>query len=140
MPRLLLSGDMIAFDQTVGAATLVTPALAEVEGSAHATADGRALCHAEDVTRVEAEVAYVTAACPVPGRGILRPQALAPDQVARVCASEGAAVVLAAGRLACVLEVRTPATAPPPAGTPDPVPTHLGGAQFQLRGPAPSAE
>ncbi len=128
---VLIDGDLVSFDPSFGAATVVV-APGELAGSGPATVDGKGVCVEGDEVEVEVPgCMYMTPVYCIPGTGTLKIDALAGDQVAEKTQSGGTAVLLVGSSFTAVFEVQSPAQQPTAAGpVPDASPSYSGTGTF----------
>ena len=126
---ILLSNDTVNFQPSFGAA-VVTVAPGMITGTgARCKATQKQVCvQGDEKSVVVPGCPYISGSFSIPGVGMLKILALAPDQVAKRTKSTGKPVLLKGKTFDAIFEVVTPAQMPTPTGTvPDPVPKYPGG-------------
>ncbi len=125
---ILISGDIVNFLPSFGSA-IVTVMPGVIMGTgARSKALQKPFCVDGDEKAVMVPgCPYISGPFAVPGVGILKILALAPNQKAMRTKSGGKPVLLKGAQFEAIFEVMAPAQMPPPASTPDPAPKYPGG-------------
>ncbi len=128
---IIQTGDTVQFQPNFGAA-IVTVAPGVMTGTG-----ARCLVTKKPICVFGDEKAVMVPGCPymagpysVPGVGMLKILALAPNQQAMRTKSTGKPVILKGQMFDAVFQVMAPAMMPPTASTPDPVPMYMGKGMF----------
>lgn len=128
----VLDGDSVDFEPAFGPAQVVVRPGTIRASRSHFTVLGRAVCVLGDETFVEVpDCLYTTPACPVPGRGKLTIEAIAPDQESRRALVGDQHALVKGQRMPARFTVAEPAKQPPPSSAPDPLPRYAGFATFR---------
>ncbi len=137
---ILVTGDLALFIPAFGPATIV-PVPGTLSGTGRANVGGKPVCvDGDEAMVVVPGVAYVSAAFPIPGVGILTIDSLGGDQKATTTKAGGKAVLLKGSTFNARLQVTVPAqVVSGPATAPDTSPEYSGTGQFvttnlQVRG------
>lgn len=127
MDYILLDGDLVNFNPTFGAATVVVQP-GTLSGSGSGTVKGKAMCVEGDEANVSVPgCAYTAGAFSTPGTGTLKIDSLGSDQIAQQTQIGGKAVLLKGSVFNAKFEVQSPAQQPSSPPVPDPTPQYAGG-------------
>jgi len=124
---IIQSGDTAQFLPAFGQA-VVTPMPGVISGSgARCPVTQKPIClEGDEKSVIVSGCAYVSGPYVIPGTGMLKILALAPNQRALRTRSGGKAVILKGQQFEALFQVMTPAQMPPILSTPDPVPIYMG--------------
>ncbi len=127
---ILIDGDKAIFLPNFGVAVVeVKPG--DLKGSGPGTLNGKRLCVVGDEKNVEVPgCTYMTLSHLIPGTGTLKIASLADNQKATKTKTGGKAVLLKGANFIAKFEVQSPATIPPPNGSPDGTPQYSGSGMF----------
>ena len=117
---ILITGDMVMFKPSFGAATIV-PQPGTLSGTGSDKVNGSVVCvEGDEANVIVPGVTYMAPPYVIPGVGILSIDSLASDQIATKTTSGGTAVLLKGGDFNAKFEVVAPAMQPAPPGPPVP--------------------
>ncbi len=129
---ILITGDVVQFNPTFGAATVaVQPGT--LAGTGKGMVGGKPVCVQGDESKVMvAGCSYMTASHPIPGVGMLSISSLAGNQTAKKTKSNHKPVLLKGGTFTAKFQVMTPAQRPQPPAPPEPdtTPSYSGTGSF----------
>lgn len=129
---VVLQNDLVMFQPTLGAATVVVRP-GTMLGSGPATTARRPICVEGDETNVVvAGCTYISGAHSIPGVGTLKIDRLGSDQTTTKTKHGGKALILVGATFTSKFEVQAPAMRPQPPGppVPDPTPSYSGQGSF----------
>ena len=129
---ILMTGDMVIFNPTFGAATVV-PVPGTLSGTGRSNVSKKPVCVDGDEKNVLVPgVTYMAPPHVIPGVGILSIDSLGGDQKATKTKSGGKAVLLKGSTFNAKFQVSVPAQQPQPSGppVPDTTPSYSGTGQF----------
>ncbi|MCG8338569.1 MAG: hypothetical protein MJE63_29025 [Proteobacteria bacterium] len=127
---ILIDGDIVNFLPPFGKA-IVVPIPGQMKAGGKASVQGKNVCIDGDEKNVSVPGCMYTAPpYTIPGTGTLKIDSLAGDQKAKKMKDGGKPVLLKGKQFNAVFEVMSPATMPPPAGTPDSTPKYNGKGMF----------
>jgi hypothetical protein len=127
---ILKDGDKVLWDAPFAPAiVMVKPG--KLKASGKSTLKGKKVCLKGDEKKVKVNANYMTPAFPIPGKGILKIKALAPNQTTKKLKSGGKPVMLKGAAFIAEFEVKKPAQLITPQGPKkDPMKKYMGTGKF----------